>query len=289
MRRREYAAFIAPSVIVMFGFLVVPLYRTIAWSFESVAYGSPGKFIGLANYASALTDSRFGRAVLFTVGLTLVTTTVLLFFGYIIATLMNQIGKFRPIVLGIMLISYVLPHVVGAAAFSWLFDSNFGGVVNYALSSISGNEILWFTDAWPNRVMIAMNVVWSQLPFAMLIILAGLQGVPEEVIEAAKIDGVNTLQRHVHVIIPSIRGVMGFAALISIMDILRIFDNLIPLAPQAVPIGNESIMLYIFNQAFREGNQNLGLGSAVSVLTILLILVMLSPFIRDVFREAKAK
>ncbi|WP_375432185.1 carbohydrate ABC transporter permease [uncultured Friedmanniella sp.] len=289
MRRREYAVLIAPSVIIMFGFLVVPLYRTIRWSFESVAYGSPGTFIGLANYASALTDSRFGRAVLFTVGLTIVTTVVLLFFGYIIATLMNQIGKFRPIVLGILLISYVLPHVVGAAAFSWLFDSNFGGVVNYALSSLTGQEILWFTDPWPNRVMIAMNVVWSQLPFAMLIILAGLQGVPEEVIEAAQIDGVNTLQKHLNVIIPSIRGVVGFAALISIMDILRIFDNLIPLAPQAVPIGNESIMLYIFNQAFREGNQNLGLGSAVSVLTIVLILIMLSPFIRDVFREAKAK
>jgi N,N'-diacetylchitobiose transport system permease protein len=183
----------------------------------------------------------------------------------------------------------VLPHVVGAAAFSWLFDSNFGGVVNYALSSITGHEILWFTDPWPNRAMIAMNVIWSQLPFAMLIILAGLQGVPEEVIEAAEIDGAKTLQRHLHVIIPSIRGVIGFATLISIMDILRIFDNLIPLAPQAVPIGNESIMLYIFNEAFREGNQNLGLGSAVSVLTILLILIMLSPFIRDVFREAKAR
>jgi ABC-type sugar transport system permease subunit len=289
MRRREYAALIAPSVIVMFGFLVVPLYRTIKWSFESVAYGSPGKFIGLANYASALTDSRFGRAVLFTVGLTLVTTAVLLVLGYIIANVMNQIGRLRPVVLGIMLISYVLPHVVGAAAFSWLFDSNFGGVVNYAISSLTGHEILWFTDTWPNRAMIAMNVVWSQLPFAMLIILAGLQGVPEEVIEAAKIDGVNTMQRHLHVIIPSIRGVMGFATLISIMDILRIFDNLIPLAPQAVPIGNESIMLYIFNEAFREGDQNLGLGSAVSVLTIILILLMLSPFIRDVFREAKAR
>jgi ABC-type sugar transport system permease subunit len=71
------------------------------------------------------------------------------------------------------------------------------------------------------------------------------------------------------------------------MDILRIFDNLVPLAPQAVTIGNESIMLYIYNQAFREGNQHLGLGSAVSVLTIVLILVMLFPFIRGVFREAR--
>lgn len=288
MRRREYAALIAPSVVVMFGFLVVPLYRTIRWSFERVSYGSPGEFIGLSNYTGALTDARFGRAVLFTVGLTVATTAVLVVLGYVIATLINQVGRVRPLILGILLISYVLPHVVGAAAFSWLFDSNFGGVANYLLSSVTGQEILWFTDPWPNRVMIGLNVIWSQLPFAMLIILAGLQGVPEEVIESAKIDGASTLNRHRHVIIPSIRGVLGFAILISIMDILRIFDNLVPLAPQAVSIGNESIMLYIYNAAFREGNQNLGVGSAVSVLTIVLILVMLAPFIRDVFREAKA-
>ena len=289
MRKREYAALIAPSMIIMFGFLVVPLYRTIQWSFQDVGYGTPGVFVGVRNYVDALTDDRFGRAVLFTVGLTLTTTAVMLVLGYVIATLMNQIGAARPLVLGIMLVSYVLPHVVGAAAFSWLFDTNFGGVVNYGITLLTGQEVLWFTDAWPNRIMIALNVIWSLLPFAMLIILAGLQGVPTEIIEAAKIDGVSPLQKHLHVIVPSIRGVLGFATLICIMDVLRIFDNLIPLAPNAIPMGNESIMLYIYNEAFREGNQNLGVGSAVSVLTILLILIMLFPFIRGVFQEAKAR
>ena len=289
MRKREYVALIAPSVLVMFGFLVVPLYRTVEWSFQQVDYGSPGTFVGLRNYASALSDPRFGRAVLFTVGLTLATVAVLIVLGYIVATLVNQIGRVRPVVLGILLISYVLPHVVGAAAFSWLFDSNFGGVVNYLLSFVSGHQILWFTDVWPNRVMIGLNVIWSSLPFAMLIILAGLQGVPEEVIESAKVDGASVFKRHWYVIIPSIRGVLGFAILIEIMDILRIFDNLVPLAPEAVSIGNESIMLYIYNEAFREGSQNVGLGSAVSVLTIVLILVMLFPFVRGVFREATVR
>ena len=76
-------------------------------------------------------------------------------------------------------------------------------------------------------------------------------------------------------IIPTIRGVLFFVTLISIMDVLRTFDQLIPLAPQAVEIGNESIMFYIYNIAFREGSEALGLGSAISVLTILLILIML--------------
>ncbi len=288
MRKREFALLVGPSMIVMFGLLVVPLYRTIQWSFQEVQYGTAGVFVGLQNYTAALTDARFGRAVLFTVVLTLVVTAALLVLGYVIATLVNQIGKLRPVVLGILLVAYVLPAVVGSAAFSWLFDTNFGGVANLAFTKLTGAEILWFTDVWPNRVMIILFTIWHLLPFSMLIILAGLQGVPDEIIEAAKIDGATSLKSHLYVIVPTIRGVLFFVTLISIMDVLRTFDQLIPLAPQAVEIGNESIMLYIYNIAFREGSEQLGLGSAVSVLTILLILLMLTPFIRDTFREAKA-
>jgi ABC-type sugar transport system permease subunit len=258
------------------------------WSFQEVEYGAEGIFVGLQNYAAALTDPRFGRAVAFTVVLTVIVTVILVVLGYIIATLVNQLGRWRPVVLGILLVSYVLPNVVGAAAFSWLFDTNFGGPANLLLSNLAGREILWFTDVWPNRAMIILDTVWHLLPFSMLIILAGLQGVPSEIIEAAKIDGATSLKSHLFVIVPTIRGVLFFVSLISIMDVLRTFDQLIPLAPSAVEIGNESIMLYIYNIAFREGSERLGLGSAISVLTILLILIMLFPFIRDTFKEAKA-
>ena len=291
MKRREFWLLVTPSVIVMFGFMLVPLYRTVRWSFEKVEYGSPGTSVGLSNYVSALTDPRLGRAVVFTLGLTVVVTAFCLVFGYVLATLINQLGRMRPFVLGIMLISYVLPHVVGAVAFSWLFDSNFGGIVNYLANLVTGGsfgEPLWFTDPWPNRVIVAANVIWFMLPFAMLMILAGLQGVSVETLEAAEIDGASTWQRHIHVIIPSIRGVLGFVLLIFTMDVIRIFDSLIPLSPQAVGLGNESIMLYIYNVAFREGAVNLGLGSAISVLTIILILVLLYPSIRGIVKEARA-
>jgi multiple sugar transport system permease protein/N,N'-diacetylchitobiose transport system permease protein len=186
-----------------------------------------------------------------------------------------------------MLVSYVLPNLVGAVAYSWLFDDNFGGVVNRFIGLLGGSQVLWFTDQVPNAILVISNTVWHMLPFAMLIILAGLQGVPAELKEAARIDGASGLQTHLHVIIPTIRGVIGFVTLISIMDVLRMFDNLIPLSPQAAAIGNESIMLYVYSVAFADGAQNLGLGSAINVLTIALILVMLIPFIRGIFKEAR--
>jgi ABC-type sugar transport system permease subunit len=287
VRRREFLALVTPSVLVMGTLLVLPLYRTIEWSLERVNYGEAGTFVGLANYRDALTDPRLGRAVLFTVVLTLAVAAVLVVGGYLLAVVVNRLHRSKPWVLGILLISYVVPNVVGATMFSWLFDANFGGVVNHLITLVTGQEVLWFTDPWPNRLMVALNTVWFMLPFAMLVIIAGLQGVPGELIEAARIDGASTLRTHWNVIIPSIRGVLGFVAIISIMDVVRMFDQLIPLSPQAVQLGNESIMLYIFNVAFQDGGQQLGLGSAVNVLLILLIVLMLAPFIRGIAKEAR--
>jgi ABC-type sugar transport system permease subunit len=289
MKAREFWLLFFPSLFVMGALLVLPLVRTVQWSFEEVRYGTPGVFVGLANFAEALTDPRFGNAVLFTVTVTVVTTVVLLVFGYIVATGINQLTISRPLVLGIMLVSYVLPNIVGAVAFSWLFDDNFGGVVNRLLGLLGGSQVLWFTDQVPNAIIVIANTIWHMLPFAMLIILAGLQGVPADLKEAAKIDGASAIQTHLHVIIPTIRGVLGFVTLITIMDVLRLFDNLIPLSPQAQSIGNESIMLYVYSVAFADGAEQLGLGSAINVLTILLILVMLIPFIRNIFKESKAE
>ncbi|MFS0895040.1 carbohydrate ABC transporter permease [Microbacterium sp. 179-I 3D3 NHS] len=289
MKAREFWLLFFPSLLVMGALLVLPLVRTVQWGFEQVRYGSPGTFVGLENFTDALTDPRFHKAVLFTVTVTVVTTVILLVFGYIIATGINRITTSRPLVLGIMLVSYVLPNLVGAVAFSWLFDDNFGGVVNRLIAFFGGTQVLWFTDQVPNAILVIANTVWHMLPFAMLIILAGLQGVPNELKEAAKIDGANAFQTHISVIIPTIRGVLGFVTLITIMDVLRMFDNLIPLSPQAQNIGNESIMLYVYSVAFADGAENLGLGSAINVLTILLILIMLIPFIRGIFKEAKAE
>jgi ABC-type sugar transport system permease subunit len=285
VRRREFALLVGPSVVVMTGLLLLPLIRTIQWSLQDVDYGSPGRFVGLDNYVEAFGDARFGRAVVFTVILTLSVTAVLLVVGYVLAVLVNGLGRAKPFVLGLLLVPYVIPHIVGATMFSWLFNPNYGGVVNWFVEKLTGQQILWMSETWPNRVIVSLDTIWSMLPFAMLIIVAGLQGVSDEIIEAAKIDGASTLRLHLSVIVPSIRGVLGFVALISIMDVVRTFDQLIPLSPQAVQIGNESIMLYIYNVAFQNGGQNLGLGSAINVLLILLIVVLLLPFIRGVAKE----
>ncbi len=289
MRRKEFLALVAPSAIIMTVLLVVPLVQTFNWSLQKVTYGSAGTYIGLGNYGQILGDARFRQAAIFTVGLTLVALVFKLTLGYVIALLLQRSGRARPIFLGILLLSYVVPTVIGAVAFSWLFDPNFGGLVSWFLQHLGiENPPLWFTNQWPNRLMLLANIVWHETPFAILILLAGLQGVSTEALEAAEIDGASFAQKQRYVVIPSLYPLIGFIALISIMDGLRIFDAFIPLAPNAVALQSESIMLYVFNIAFAAGDQNLGLGSAVSIVTMFIIAILLVPFVRQIYKEARA-
>jgi len=289
MRRKEFLFLVGPSAIIMTALLVVPLIQTVIWSLQDVTYGEEGVWAGLANYTAVLGDGQFRQAVLFTVGLTLVGLILKLVFGFGLAVLLQRTGRIRPVFLGFLLLSYIVPTVIGAVAFSWLFDSNFGGLVNWILQHLRvSNPPLWFSQQWPNRFMVLANIVWHELPFSILILLAGLQGVNTEAIEASQIDGASWWQQQRYVVIPALGPLIGFISLITIMDGLRVFDALIPLSPSAVSLGNESVMLYVYNVAFAAGDQKVGLGSAVSVITMVIIFVLLVPFIRQTYREVKA-
>ena len=134
----------------------------------------------------------------------------------------------------------------------------------------------------------AANVIWFMLPFAMLMILAGLQGVSDETLEAAEIDGASPLQRHLHVIIPSIRGVLGFVLLIFTMDVHPDLRLAHPAVAAALTSATSRSCSTSTTSPSARVAVNLGLGSAISVLTIILILVLLYPSIRSIVKEARA-
>lgn len=288
MRRREFAVGVAPSIIVMVALLALPLAYTVVWSLQRVEYGSPGQWVGLDNYRGVLSDPMFHSAVGFTVGFALSHTAVVLVLGYGLALLLHRARRGRSAFLGILLVPYVIPAVISATAFSWLFDDSFGGLANYVLQKITGEEVAWFTSTWPNRTLVLIAATWSAAPFMMLVLLGALKGVPEEQLEAAVVDGANWWQRQLYVVIPTLGPMFRFLTLISIMGSLGLFDALVPLAPNAQTVGTESMSLYVYLNAFARDQQNLGLGSAVNVLMLLAMAVLVSPFVRQVYREVKA-
>jgi len=285
MRTRTFFALSLPAIGLMVALLVVPLIATLDWSFQNIPVGEPGVFNGLANYRELLTSPRFIQAAEFTIGFALVVTAIKVVFGYAIAMLLNKVRWGRPIFLGMLLSTYVVPTVVGALDFSWLFNDVFGGPVNRLLD-LFGIQINWLVDEWPARALLSMHLVWHEIPFAILIFYAGLQGLPKEPMEAAELDGANWWQRQRYIVIPGLGRLVSFVCVIGIMDALKVFDSIRIITPAASQLGTESLMTYVFQIALND-SYRLGIGSAVNVMTIVLTLILLIPFLRSTWRDAR--
>jgi len=287
VRTRTFFALSWPAIALMAVLLVVPLIATIQWSFQNVPVGEAGTFNGLANYRELFNSPRFIEAAKFTVGFALVATTLKVVLGYTIAYTLHKARYGRAVFLGILLSTYVVPTVVGALDFSWLFNDVFGGPANRVLE-IFGININWLVTQWPARSLLMMHTLWHEIPFAVLILYAGLQGVPDEPLEAASIDGANWFQKQRYVIIPAVSRLIVFVCVISIMDALKIFDSIRIITPAAPQLGTESLMTYVYQIALND-SYRLGIGSAVNLLTIILTLVLLIPFLRSTWRDARGQ
>nr|WP_240897893.1 sugar ABC transporter permease [Kineococcus vitellinus] len=270
----------------MAGLLLVPLVTTVVWSFQNVPVGRPGTFTGLSNYSELLSSTRFRGAAAFTVGYALVATALKVAAGYALALLLARVRRGRTVLLGLLLASYIVPSVVGALDFSWLFNDVFGGVVNQVLGVV-GLQVNWLVDTWPARLLVVLHALWHEVPFVVLVLLAGLQTLPAEPMEAASLDGANWWQKQRYLVVPALAPVFTFVLLISVMDGLKVFDSIRIMTPAAEQLGTESLMTYVYQVALGDSFR-LGMGSAVNVLTMVVTLVLLVPFLRSTWKGARA-
>lgn len=286
MRRREFAGFVAPSVVFMAVLLVVPLALTLYLSTTAYTYGSAAPtFVGLGNYAEVLGDGVFWSSTGFTVFYTVVTTALKLVVGYALALLLAHAIRARSVFLGVLMVPMIVPPVVGALVFSWMFRDDLG-LYDWLLGRV-GLNVGWFSEPGPARLMLVLEDVWHQAVFAALVLLAGLQGLPKEPLEAAQLDGASWAQQQRYVVLPALRGLIVFVTIMSVMDGFRVFDAISVITKGGPGGATESLMIYTFDVAI--GQQRLGLGSAVGVLTVLGILVMLFPFLRNTVREVRGR
>ncbi|WP_326824328.1 carbohydrate ABC transporter permease [Streptosporangium sp. NBC_01756] len=287
MKRREFLAYTAPSTILTVALMIAPLVMTVYLSFHEFEYGSPLDWIGLDNYTEAFGSGALRSAAVFTLIYTVVTTAGKVVAGFALALLLNYTIRARSIFLGVLLVPLVVPPVVGALVFGWMFRGDVGvGLYDFLLSSM-GIDVNWYADTWPARLMLAGQGIWQDVTFAALILLAGLQVMPREPLEAAYVDGARWLQRIRYIVIPELGGLFVFIAMMSVMDAFRVFDN-IAVTTKGGPAGSTDSLMYLSYQvAFDQ--QRLGLGSAISMITVVVILVFLVPFLRHTSREIRGK
>ena len=271
--------FMLPTAAFLLLFLVYPLGLGIWLSFTDAKIGTPGEFVGLENYAWIIGDSKFQTAVFFTIFYTLVASIIKFAVGLYLALLLNQHLPFKAIVRAVVLIPFIVPTVLSAIAFWWIFDPQFS-IVSWSLRQlglINGN-INFLGETWNSRYSVIFANVWRGVPFIAITLLAGLQTVPPSLYEAATLDGATRWQMFVKItyplLTPIIAVVMTFSVLFTFTDF-----QLIKVLTNGGPAGATELMATMsYNTAILGGR--IGEGSAISTAMVpfLLAAIMVSWF-----------
>lgn len=281
MDRRTFFTFISPSVIVMTGLMIVPLVASVFLGFHFITFRNldAPQWVGLRNYQEVLTDAEFWDSLWFTLIFIAITVPTRIFLGLIFALLLDQITRMRGLFIAGALLPFVLTPVVGTLIFRDMFDR--GGLYWFWVQEIFGYRM--FMNAFLVQSLIILHSIWVATPFAMIVLFAGLQTVPQETLEAARVDGANWFQQLWSIVLPHMRSLFIFIALISIMDSYRVFDSVFVLTQQNPIFDAETIMYYNFQVALSFGR--LGKANAMSVLTVIGIFIVLVPFLVLTYRE----
>ena len=264
----------SPAFIVMVVVTAYPLAYALVLSLYRYRLTDPEgrEFVGLRNYTTVLSDPIWWTAFATTTAITVVSVVVELVLGLAFAWVMYRILRGRGIVRTAILVPYGIITVVSAYVWRYAFQLD-SGFVNQWLSL---GEFNWFGQRWSALFVIILSEIWKTTPFISLLLLAGLVQVPDVLHEAAEVDGASAWQRLWKVTLPNMKAAIMVAVLFRTLDAWRIFDNPFIMTQGANDTETLSILAYRQNVTL----VNLGVGSAVSVLLFLTVVVIAFIFIK---------
>jgi multiple sugar transport system permease protein len=257
----------------MFAVTAYPIIDAVILSLQrsDLRFPSASKFIGLSNYGHALSAPVFWQDVLHTVIITVISVSIQFVVGMCLALVMHRVIFARGLVRSIALVPYAVVAVV--AAYSWELAWSLQSGWIPKLLGLSGDPL---SHTFGTYVAIIVTEVWKNTPFMALLLLAGLALVPDELQEAAKVDGATAWQRFTRITLPLMKPAILVALLFRTLDAFRIFDTIYIFNQGAQ--GTESISILNYNTLLNR--LNLGLGSAVSILLFLFVAIIAAIFIK---------
>jgi multiple sugar transport system permease protein len=271
--RADYL-YVLPAIIVMLIVIAFPIYYTIDLSFFKTPPGLLLRdkiFIGFDNYTAILTSELFWKVTLNTVIWTLSSTVIALVLGFGAALALHRDFPGRGLLRGILIIPWVISAVAASYVWKWIYHSDFGiiGVIMMQLGWVSRppNFIDSVGTVLPSLIVVN---IWREFPFAMIMLMAGLQTVPEQLLRAAQVDGASTWQRFWHVTFPHLRGVTTVTVLLLAVSNFNSF--IIPwIMTGGGPANASHIWItHIYELAF--GRQRWGVAAAYSVLLFIILM-----------------
>ena len=286
-----FVALLMPLVVLMLGLYVYPVARTIYLSFTNLNFLSPIPFtrlIGLDNYKTYLGGPEGVTTLRNSFFFTVVATALETLLALGIALLLNRTFRGSGLVRTLLMLPIMFAPVVVGYEWRWIFDDQLG-LANYILESlhIIQRPLAWLSSA--NLAMWAVIVadVWYSTPFVMVILLGGLQSLPGEPYEAARVDGASTWQQLVHITLPLLRPVLLAAILIRAMDAFQLFDLPFIMTFGGPAMATETINTWTYKEAFR--NFQLGYAAAISVVALVAMLLIGLLLSRLVVRQLSYK
>jgi raffinose/stachyose/melibiose transport system permease protein len=259
---------LVPAVVLFAVFVVLPILQALRFSFyDWNGYGSPSKFVGLDNYVKVVTQRHFGTALRNTAFIALVSLLVQLPLALWLALSLYRNTGFTAFFRTVFFLPYMLAEIAAGLMWNFIYDGNYG--LAHAIGGAIGVEPQ-FVLADPTWVMpaIAVVLVWKYFGFHMMIYIAALQGIPNDMIEAARLDGAKPWQIVRHIKIPMIRSALAVTAFFAITGSLQLFDLIVPLTNGGP--NNASLTIVGFLYQFGVTRMRIGFGSAVSIVLFII-------------------
>jgi len=262
-----------PAVLAMLLVTAYPILYALWLSLfrYDLRFPDQREYVGLANYASVLTSGVWWESLANTLIITVASVAIELVLGMLLALVMHRVLFLRRTVRASVLVPYAIITVVAALAWKFAFDP-VTGFVNPWL----GLEQAWLTERWSAFLVIILTEVWKTTPFMALLLLAGLTLVPQDLLDAARVDGANAAQRFFRVTLPLMRSAILVALLFRTLDAFRIFDTVFVQTRGAQ--GTETVSIVGYHALVTR--LNLGLGSAVSVLIFICVIAIAALFVK---------
>jgi len=280
--RRLGVILILPVFFYVMGMILFPFFINIWLSFQKKNIGMPAEFIGLGNYIYWLRNPDFFKVLKNTLVYTSVSIALKFVLGLGAALLLNRDFRGRNFFRGFLLIPWILPTVVTCFTWRWLYD-DLVGVFNFFLVRINVGPVPWLSSSsLALGSVIAVNV-WRGFPFFGILLLAGLQSVPGQSYEAAKIDGANTFQCFLYVTLPALRSIAMIAILLSTIWTFNDFE-IVYLLTRGGP-GYHSMIMVPFVYEIGIRGQHIGQAITFSVMVFPLLVGLILITSRIVFRE----
>lgn len=272
--------FLLPAGIILLIFFFIPFFQTILLSFQD--YSSSiyhAQFIGFGNYTKLFHNPIFYKVLLNTFIYLIVAVPILAIIPLFLAILINQKIRGATLYKILIYLPVIVSIVVAAIAFKWLYADE--GILNYIATSLGFESIGWLTDPQWALYSVIIVTIWKGIGYYMMIYLAALMSVPQELYEACDIDGAGFFRKHLTVTIPHIMPTIALVTTISAISAMKVFAEIYVMTKGGPLNSSKTIVYYIYERAF----ENLDLGFASAMAVVLLIIVLGLSLINVLFFE----